>query len=813
MASSSPHEAYEPGAAMDMDAPLANSDSVHASTSPATDHREDKEPSVGITEFINLNPFGYNCTLKKRYTDFLVNEILFSGEVIHLTDLRPPLKNPLKPNPESKPKGILLEVPRPELGTIKDKRQVNNVDVVLNKDQVNNSLPLKTASGPENSVHIPVDVSNNAKSPEARPPSEHPEENIGPATGEISQADHDLLESYFGKGHVVAITDLYSKILKTPNAKASSFPVVKVPPITDRKLRTQIHQEMRRIFQSKIETSTDSEGQMSIACAGKGQWHRNNDGKSGNSARNQLPAKMQWQERGGEYLHFSLYKENKDTMEVMGFIQRQLSTTPRNLQFAGTKDRRAVTVQRMSAYHFTADRLAGINRTLRNAKIGDYKYLPYGLRLGDLLGNEFVITLRDCTTISGEPIQNVEHLTSLLSDRIASFSKSGFINYYGLQRFGSFTTRTDTVGKLMLKGDYQGACDALTSYAPEVLDAALSPNQQGSNKISEEDKIRARALFAWKVRGRAQQALRDLPRKFSAEGAIMLHLSKPRMGNDYIGALDHIPRALRLMYVHAHQSRIFNEAASERWRLYGANVVEGDLVIMTDAEKNGTTPGDVDEQGEVVIHANSESAEVGDSGFERARPLSAEEAASGKYSIFDIVLPSPGYDVIYPANTIGKFYETFMASEEGGGLDPHDMRRSWKTVSLSGNYRHVFARPLKDGKIDFQVVKYAGELDQLVETDLDRLNKAKQEQAKENAKREAEKAGITTGEGIKADERGEPLIMGGASEEPAPAPENSNVAIILTLQLGSSQYATMALRELLGPKGVTTHKHDYAGPR
>ena len=42
---------------------------------------------------------------------------------------------------------------------------------------------------------------------------------------------------------------------------------------------------------------------------------------------------------------------------------------------------------------------------------------------------------------------------------------------------------------------------------------------------------------------------------------------------------------------------------------------------------------------------------------------------------------------------LGEFYKSFMASEQGGGLDPHDMRRSWKDMSLSGGYRKVVVKP------------------------------------------------------------------------------------------------------------------------
>ena len=49
-----------------------------------------KEKACGITEFVSPDLLGFSGVLKKRYTDFMVNEILPSGEVVHLTSLKAP---------------------------------------------------------------------------------------------------------------------------------------------------------------------------------------------------------------------------------------------------------------------------------------------------------------------------------------------------------------------------------------------------------------------------------------------------------------------------------------------------------------------------------------------------------------------------------------------------------------------------------------------------------------------------------------------------------------------------------------------------
>ena len=506
----------------------------------------------------------------------------------------------------------------------------------------------------------------------------------------------------------------------------------------------------------------------------------------------QQKGKLGWQDLGGEYLHFSLYKENKDTMEVVAFLARQLKMKPQAFQFAGTKDRRGVTVQRVSVYRVYADRLVPLNRSLRGAKIGNYQYQPTGLELGELTGNEFVITLRDCHFGEAADLDTEQRLkaaSDIVSTAIKHLSERGYINYYGLQRFGTFSTRTDTIGVKMLQGDFGGAIGAITDYSSGALAAAQDP-LSGNDKVSSDDKARAHALHTFKNTGKPHPAIDDLPRKFSAEASIIRHLGGSGRSTDYLGALQTISRNLRLMYVHAYQSLVWNVVASERWKRHGHRVLEGDLVLINEHKDKATDvpkPEDVDADGEVVVHpAEEDSAASAEEFFTRARALTKEEAESGDYTVFDVVLPTPGYDILYPANDMADFYKTFMASERGGGLDPYNMRRKWKDVSLSGSYRKLLTRPAKD--ISFEVKTYMNDNEQFVPTDVDMLSKGSGERNGHNPESKVK-------------------------EDPESGDTSSKTAVVLKLQLGSSQYATMALRELMKLGGVKTYKPDFGGGR
>jgi tRNA pseudouridine13 synthase len=524
----------------------------------------------------------------------------------------------------------------------------------------------------------------------------------------------------------------HQNILSKPDAKAAVFGHLLSSPITDKSVRGRLHQDVRRIFESHLETQMLDEGIIQITAAPRA-FKRQNGAPQRQNHRNQSyggqsKGKVGWDEQGGQFLHFSLYKENKDTMEVISYIATRLHVKPKDFAFAGTKDRRAVTVQRVSVFRQNANTLAKLNHDLRNARIGDFKHEKHKLELGELDGNQFIITLRDChfgDDAGLDGATRVKHANEIIGQAVKHLQNHGFINYYGLQRFGTFNIGTDDIGKMILQGDFKGAVDAILVFSDEALNCALNPFIDPSEfTVSRDDIARAHAIHMFKTTGKSNNALEKLPRKFSAESAIIRHLGSAKAPNDYLGALLMINRNLRTMYVHAYQSLVWNMVASERWARYGDKVIEGDLVIIDTQGAKDALKDELDENGEIVVHpAGDDVAVTHDDLYERARPLTAEEAASGKYTIFDIVLPTPGYDMEYPGNDIGDFYKTFMGSERGGRLDPADMRRNQKDFSLSGNYRYLMAQVGMD--LSFEVKVYHEELEQLVETDLEKLDKLK----------------------------------------------------------------------------------------
>lgn len=106
-----------------------------------------------------------------------------------------------------------------------------------------------------------------------------------------------------------------------------------------------------------------------------------------------------------------MQKTNRDTQDALSHLSRLLHAPVKDLSVSGTKDKRGVTIQRVSFKRNgktiqdvwkTVNRVTGkltarvatVERGERGIRIGDLAYRKGFLELGMLRGNAFVITLR-----------------------------------------------------------------------------------------------------------------------------------------------------------------------------------------------------------------------------------------------------------------------------------------------------------------------------------------------------------------------------------------------------------------------------------
>ena len=151
--------------------------------------------------------------------------------------------------------------------------------------------------------------------------------------------------------------------------------------------------------------------------------------------KNRQRRKVDWPKERGEYCHFLLHKENKDTMQAINLLAKCTRVKPDRFSYAGTKDGRAVTVQRVSAFRIDVKNLLGLNNVLKNICLGNFEYKKRPLKLGDLMGNSFVIILRNLIATKEQ-----------VNEAMTSMKDHGFINYFGLQRFGTSESATHHIG-------------------------------------------------------------------------------------------------------------------------------------------------------------------------------------------------------------------------------------------------------------------------------------------------------------------------------------------------------------------------------
>lgn len=267
----------------------------------------------------------------------------------------------------------------------------------------------------------------------------------------------------------------------------------------------------------------------------------------------------------------------------------------------------------------------------------------------------------------------------LLDKAMTQLRDQGFINYYGLQRFGSVAAiPTHEIGKLLLKAEWQGAIDLILKPREGERDGRL----KDARKIYQETHDAALA---------GQKLKNEMIESKLLRGIAICGLQNPQ------GALDMVPRNTLLMYIHAYQSFVWNKVVSRRIKEFGLKPIVGDLVYADptvlkddeeysvfspcpsdkaeeDEEKTNETEkpeetekpkeeemqkeevksdseaekkkGKRDRRGKKIEHMDSVASEE-EKPLPEVKILTKKDL--NKYKITDVVIPQPGWRVIYPA--------------------------------------------------------------------------------------------------------------------------------------------------------------------
>ncbi|OAE22414.1 hypothetical protein AXG93_2381s1100 [Marchantia polymorpha subsp. ruderalis] len=568
------------------------------------------EEEVGILCYMNNIP-GFRGTLKQRYSDFVVNEIDLTGQVVRLTSLTPPPEK----NYSEDTKVHVKEVPQecevaPEVPVVED---------------ANHLEAFKALVGEEDAMQLEGLLAKIAENKELK--------DLAPI----------LLAPDSDKAHRAA-SRLISDTVDGPG------------------LATEKCVRIRYFSSGGGAGSRRDRGNKR-----GGDWKEKQSKRQKRGPAEAAP----FDSRGRDdwlkpkFLKFHLFKENKNTQDALMIIGRMLGVQPKSFSFAGTKDKRAVTTQQVTVYKQPAAKLALLNKKLMGVNLVTSGEFPtrFNLTLRIAVGlwtlhvNPFHFLNKsveghsdseenELCKKSEEDVEKSLHVVvkeyhsvrldvkdevfyhavaarviilyvsagnviaeddGVISEASESLKERGFVNYYGLQRFGSGSVPTHTVGAALLRGEWKTAVDLI-----------LQPR---------EDDI--------------------LP----------LRLGLSKFVHSYQS----------YMWNHAVSHRLKTYGVDQ--------VVEGDLVYREDLEGGANSevvesPPRSEKVEDISEEVAEEEAEIPDETVDVAREalskvkyVTAEDVTSKMYSITDVVLPLPGSSVMYPKNSTADVYQELASKD------------------------------------------------------------------------------------------------------------------------------------------------------
>ncbi len=262
----------------------------------------------------------------------------------------------------------------------------------------------------------------------------------------------------------------------------------------------------------------------------------------------------------GEHLYLFVQKRNITTLQCANALSRHFGVRPKEISYAGLKDKRAVTRQLFSIHQprlpvskesdFSHDRISILWTDRHVNKI----------QRGHLIGNRFVIRIRE-----------VQMQHALAADKIMRvLYESGMPNRIGEQRFG-YLGNNHLVGQAIIQGDGE-------AYLKQLLCPATNPDSMQAE---------ARDIYA---QGDYRRAFQKMPRDATTERQALRDLADGLKPEQIMVRAD---RRMASFFVSAFQSWIFNMVLSQR---------------MSQGTLDQLLPGDI-----VYDHANRTHLQIDES--------------------------------------------------------------------------------------------------------------------------------------------------------------------------------------------------------
>eukprot|EP01028_Stygiella_incarcerata_P011047 TRINITY_DN6054_c0_g2_i1.p1 TRINITY_DN6054_c0_g2~~TRINITY_DN6054_c0_g2_i1.p1 ORF type:complete len:741 (-),score=190.63 TRINITY_DN6054_c0_g2_i1:25-2148(-) len=436
--------------------------------------------------------------------------------------------------------------------------------------------------------------------------------------------------------------------------------------------RKSIHESIKKCFGTRLMAMTNDKKGIELVRSGTF------GGKKVGRKSFDVRSKNSWPESLPPHLRFTLYKENMETISALSLLSKYTGLRTNMFQTCGTKDKRAITTQRVSVHKVSAEKILSGAAKVSRLEVGNFEYSDVPYFLGHLDGNVFDIVIRDfqCeASVNDDGDDVIKRMPEdLLGEKMDELRKKGFLNYYGLQRFGMAQPGSHMIGLSLIRGEWKTALEMILHTCIPFC----QPDRMGERFLLPESSEEIEDL------------LPKIPKRFTIECCVVQGLIRHGPRN-YLEAFNSIPRTTRMIYIHAFQSFIWNLVASARVQSFGCDkVVVGDMIA-----KGG--------------HKNVVYEFV-------------DESNISEYTIQDVLLPLPSAGAEYPKNEIGAKYQEFL---DLYGVDDEMLSAPHWKGALMGDVRKFICVP---SDLEWQIVSYDSVENPLIVTDLDEIKHISEEE-------------------------------------------------------------------------------------
>jgi len=561
-----------------------------------------------------------------------------------------------------------------------------------------------------------------------------------------------------------------------------------LPEISDKETRRSVHMLMKSPAFSSMALADNADGRIRIwqkrfaadmpkdtfsggRDGDRAKKNSKNNSNGGGRSRDGGAKRAPWPKDRPDFLRFVLYKENIDTTTATKDVVKMAHLNPKSgINYAGMKDKRGVTTQFCSVYRMEKEQLLAVNKDVADSsgggnttsqggsniiRLGNFHYSNDEVRLGALTGNRFDVVLRNIDVGEDDSSSSrKQQIQKTLEAAGNSLKAHGFINYFGMQRFGKYYD-THLVGIAVLKGDFENAVKIIMDEKPDEYPRIAEARSKWARRFESID-VTVDEKSARESEMKCARTIQNVLGRFmNCEKSIVSSLArKPR---DYQAAFCSIAKNMRSMFLHAYQSYLWNMVASHRMESGGNTVRVGDLV---------------------QIETGMDCVSGGTSGLKgkSVKLITEEDVLNSRYSITDVVIPLAGSKIMYPGGTSGDFFDELLKKDGISKSDFVKIGNVDREIALGGDYRKLICKP---DDVSFEVKVYSDPLQPLLQTDLMEVKKF-------------DIAAITLSSSSEDNEM--------HTQNQAVQEDNQQDDIIFGMNVGfslpSSSYATIALREL-----------------